>query len=110
MRPLVVLLAAAAAQSILAWLAHTLTAAHTIEKTLGDSFIKPLPVLLGDEDSSKHSNSKAEEGKGKVKISYKEPLSLAFSPGLTALYSSQRRQSCSSKSLQQIPFSLIKQE
>lgn len=56
-----VLLAAAAAQSVLAWLAHTLTAAHTVKKTLGDSFIEPLPVLLGNEDPSKHSNSKAEK-------------------------------------------------
>lgn len=67
-----VLLAAAAAQSALAWLTHTLTAAHTVEKTLGDGFIKPLPVLLGDEDSSKHSDSKVEERQ--VKISCKEPL------------------------------------
>lgn len=63
-----VLLAAAAAQSVLAWLAHTLTAVHTVEKTLGDSFIKPLPVLLGDEDSSKHSNSKAEEREGENQL------------------------------------------
>lgn len=56
-----VLLAAAAAQSVLAWLAHTLTAANPVKKTLGDGFVKPLPVLLRDEDPSKHSYSKAEK-------------------------------------------------
>lgn len=56
-----VLLAAAATQSVLARLTHTFTAAHTVEETLGDGVVEPLPVLLGDEDPSKHGNSEAEE-------------------------------------------------
>lgn len=44
----------------------------------------------------------------KAKISCKEPLSSAFRPVQIAMHSSQKRRSCSSKGLQQIPFPLIK--
>lgn len=59
------LLAAAPAQSsVLSRLAHTLTATHAGEETLGDGFIEALPVLLGNEDPSKHGDRKVTAGRG----------------------------------------------
>lgn len=59
--PLVVVLATAAAQPGLAWLIQTPAPAHAVDETLRDGFIKPLPVLLGDENSSKHGEKTVAE-------------------------------------------------
>lgn len=63
LRTLMVVLTSASAEPVLG-LTQALATAHAVEETLRNGLVKALPMLLGNEDPSKHGRSKATEKKG----------------------------------------------